>query len=68
MSSGRCSRGDRFYFSVLFSEKELSDDIQTVAKDAFCLPAMFLDFDFLDVTVDVLTDFVAPHESDHHQE
>ena len=66
--SYRQERRYRYSIVVSVSEKELGDDVQTVAEDALCLPAMFLDLDFPDVTVDVLADIVAPHESDHHQE
>lgn len=66
--SYRQERRYRYSIVVSVSEKELGDDVQTVAEDALCLPAMFLDLDFPDVTVDVLADIVAPHEGDHHQE
>ena len=66
--SYRQERRYRYSIVVSVSEKELGDDVQTVAENALCLPAMFLDLDFPDVTVDVLADIVAPHEGDHHQE
>ena len=62
------SRRCRYSIVVSVSEKDLDDDVQTVTGDVLCLSAMFLDFDFPDITVGVFADIVAPHEGDHHQQ
>lgn len=50
------------------AHKKFGEDVQPVAEDAFRLPPVFENSDWLQVAVDEFANVVAPDERHHHDQ